>query len=326
MKHFKLLLLSIILLNSCKDDDTLTPFVEPAVIAEFKMNLSELNIFTGNLSDLTITTHAFEYSITNPSFADYSKKQRLIALPTGTKLTQNGDGLPVFPDGSLIAKTFYYNNDERDVSLGRRIIETRVLIKVDGDWQTGDYIWNDEQTEATLDNNGSTLPINWIDTNGDANSITYEIPDTNDCFTCHSSFDDVTPIGPKLRNLNFVKDGNNQLQDIINNGNIDGITDSNTISTVTNWEDTSESLEDRARAYMDINCAYCHQDGGYCDDQSTLRLTYEKAFGNTRILERKNSISNRISTYSSGFSMPYIGTTILHNEGVALMQAYLDTL
>jgi len=47
---------------------------------------------------------------------------------------------------------------------------------------------------------------------------------------------------------------------------------------------------------------------------------------NSDIVERKLSIQFRISEFNEGVSMPFTGTTMLHTEGVELMQAYLDTL
>ncbi|WP_412561595.1 hypothetical protein [Winogradskyella sp. MIT101101] len=326
MKKFFAFLLVVILFSCNNDDDSMTPVEDPLVVAEFRQNLSELNLFVGDLSELNITSRAFEYSISTPSFADYSKKQRFIALPEGTSLEYNGNGLPIFPERSLIAKTFYYNNDDRDLSLGRKIIETRLLIKVNGEWESGVYKWNDAQTEAVLDLNGSTVPVSWIDQEGNTNATDYLIPENSQCFTCHRSFNELVPLGPKLRNLNFEINGENQLQEIINNQNIEGLSNSTSVSSLPNWQDGSASLEARARAYMDINCAYCHTDGGFCENESTLRMDYETLLENSQIVERKGSISFRISEYNPGISMPFIGTTMIHEEGVDLIQDYLDTL
>ncbi len=296
------------------------------VIPEFRPNLSELNLFSGNLSDLNISSRAFKYELNTQLFTDYAHKQRLVALPENTTMQYDGDGLPIFPDNTVIAKTFYYNVDERDLSLGRIIVETRVLIKINGAWETGDYKWNAEQTEATLDLNGSIVPVTWIDVNGETNSVDYEIPTNTDCFTCHHTYEDITPIGPKLRNMNFNVDGVNQLDEFINRQRLTGVSSSTEVSSIVNWQDTSESLEDRARSYFDINCAHCHIEGGTCEVQSTLRLAFETSLEDSNIVERKSSISLRISEYSQDFSMPFIGTTIIHAEGVELLRAYLQTL
>ncbi|MCK8480789.1 fibronectin type III domain-containing protein [Psychroserpens algicola] len=296
------------------------------VIPEFRPTLSELNLFNGDLENLEITPYGFEYDLSTKLFTDYAHKQRFIVLPTGEKLTYVNDGLPLFPDNTIIVKTFFYNNDETDLTLGRNIIETRILIKIDGSWETGNYIWNASQTEATLDSDGATVPVSWVDSEGESQSINYEIPSSVQCFICHSNNSETTPIGPKLRTLNFEVNGSNQLQALIDNEMINGLSDPTSVNTLPNSEDTSLTLDRRARAYMDINCAHCHTQGGFCEEQSTLRLSYETAFGESNILERKNSILTRIQNTIPEYGMPYIGTTILHDEGVALLLEYLDTL
>jgi len=296
------------------------------VVAEFRPTLSEMNLFVGDLSDLNITPYGFEYKLSTPLFTDYAHKQRIIALPEGTSMEFDGDGLPIFPDNTVIAKTFFYNFDERDLTLGRQIIETRLLILINGVWETGDYKWNDAQTDAVLDLEGSNLPVTWIDAAGASNSITYKIPSNTDCFTCHSNNEVMRPIGPKLRTLNFNINGVNQLEQFIANQQLTGITSSSSVRNLPNWEDTSMPLEMRARAYMDINCAHCHISGGTCDDQSTLNFAFETPIEDTNITSQTFLIDYRITADVDGLRMPFIGTSILHTEGVQLIQDYLSTL
>lgn len=298
----------------------------PTVAIAFRPTLSEMNLFVGNLDDLEITPFAFEYNLNTTLFTDYAHKQRIIALPEGTSMAYDGDGLPVFPDNTVIAKTFYYNLDERDLSLGRTIIETRILIKLNGEWETGDYKWNDNQTEAFLDGAGSTLPIAWIDAAGNSNSTTYKIPSNTDCFTCHANNDNIIPIGPKLRSMNFEINGVNQLEQFINNQQLTGINHSASVRVLPNWKDTALPIETRARAYMDINCAHCHIPGGTCADDSTLNLAFETGLEDSNILEQTTLIDYRVSFYLEGLSMPLIGTTMRHTEGLDLIQEYMNTL
>ena len=293
---------------------------------EFLPNLSQLNLFSGNMADLTLSTNVFEYDLITPLFTDYAHKLRLIALPQGQAMEYDGEGFPIFPNGTVLAKTFFYNNDETNLSLGRKIIETRVLIRVNGAWTIGNYVWNEAQTDAVLDENQYTVPISWINEAGEAMSTNYVVPAANDCTKCHSNAGNVVAIGPKVRNMNFEIDGINQLQKFIDAGHLIEAPSVNTIAALPNWKDEALSLESRSRAYFDVNCAHCHSPGGFCEVQSTLDLRFELDFNETNIFERKNSIDNRMSTFSAGFSMPFIGTTMIHSEGYDLIKAYLDTL
>lgn len=331
MKKISLLFIVTCFIFACsKEDDNYIEIENPVahVVPEFRQNLSELNLFSGNLEDLMPSSKVFEYKLTTELFTDYAHKQRLIALPEGEKMTYNGDGFPLFPDNTVIAKTFYYNLDERDLSLGKHIIETRLLIKINGSWQTGNYKWIDDQNDAILDLTPSPIPVTWIDANGESNSVNYSIPSDNQCFTCHRTGEERRPIGPTLRALNFNINGTNQLQRLINNNLLEGLSDPTSVSQFPKWDDTiNYTLEQRARAYLDVNCAHCHTEGGYCEVQSTLRLGFDTSLEDSNIAIRKNHIISRISAdFAVGFTMPWIGTTIHHDEGIDLVIDYLNTL
>ncbi|MFL0352067.1 hypothetical protein [Xanthomarina sp. GH4-25] len=314
---------------SCSEDadDTyyspIPPEPTPEVVPEFLPNLSELNLFTENLTDLTPSDRAFIYDLNTPLFTDYAHKQRLIALPEGTSMEYVDDGFPNFPDNTVIAKTFYYFNNERDESEGKILVETRILIKQNGVWELGNYKWNAEQTDAVLDNTTSTVPLSYLNTNGETVNLDYVIPSAQQCIDCHNSNNIIKPIGPKLRSIN----SNHQLEDWISNNYLTNLTDASQVGVLPNWEDAvNYSLEERARAYFDMNCAHCHSDGGFCQDQSYLRLTYETPLADSYIFEDRINIDARMSFYYQGFTMPLIGTTILHPEGYDLVSQYLDSL
>ena len=294
----------------------------PLVNAQFTANLSDMNLYVGKLVDLVASPYTIPYELATPLFTDYAHKQRLIALPPGEKMTYIDADLPDFPDNTVISKTFYYYNDENDHSAGKHIIETRILIKLNGAWELGSYHWNAEMTEATLQTDAVTLPVSWVDAEGETNNIDYVIPGAADCFTCHNIDNTESPIGPKLRTLNF----NGQLQDMIDSDHFNGLTDASTVAALPEWDDDTYTLEERARAYFDVNCAHCHRDGGYCQDQSTLRLLYETPFSESQILERKNSIMNRMQNVVPGWSMPWIGVVSVHTEGYELIEEYLNSL
>ncbi|MFT5103553.1 MAG: hypothetical protein ACI86C_001210, partial [Candidatus Latescibacterota bacterium] len=142
---------------------SLNTAVEPL---QFLQNLSEMGVYTGDFSNLIPADGVQLYEINSTLFSDYSSKQRLVKLPEGESMTyDNSDLLPLFPENTLIAKTFYYNIDDRDPSLGQQIIETRLLLKLAGAWQVGNYKWNVAQTDASLIENGSGVDISYIDLN-----------------------------------------------------------------------------------------------------------------------------------------------------------------
>src|SRR5918995_319568 len=80
----------------------------------FKAHLSEYHIYTGGPGSLAFLPPYRSYTIATPLFSDYAEKQRLIKIPAGTKLIAKDDGLPGFPDSTIIVKTFYYFRNRTD--------------------------------------------------------------------------------------------------------------------------------------------------------------------------------------------------------------------
>ncbi len=297
-------------------------------IPEFLPTLSELQLFEGNLSDLKFNSTVYEYSVNTSNFADYSHQLRSVAIPKGEQMVYNGEGLLVFPNNTILTMTFYYLNDERNPALGKKIIETRILIKMNEIWNVGNYLWNDEQTEASLDEEMHAIQIDWIDDLGNNRMVNYRVLSKNMCFQCHNNNSNTQPIGPKSRALNFVHNGNNQIQYFVDNGLLTGAPDVSQIEVLPDWSDETLVLEDRARAYLDVNCAHCHQPGGSFNVNygGEFDFSFETSFVDSKINDVKVAIQSRMSTQISGYFMPLLGTTVIHTEGVELINAYIVTL
>ncbi|MCF0051004.1 c-type cytochrome [Dyadobacter sp. LJ53] len=264
------------------------------------------------------------FDIASPLFTDYAEKQRLIKIPDGQKATIDGNGLPLFPDGTIIAKTFYYS---KSGNKKRRMVETRLLILKHGKWNAATYQWNVMQTNADLLTSGAVVPIAFEDHSGIQRKLAYKIPSQNDCSSCHRSGDQLSPIGPKARNLNMTVTAEgkrqNQLDYFIKKG-IFNPADLIAIGALPSYKDTTLDVAMRARAYFDINCAHCHQPAGAAS-QTSLNLGYSTSFEETGIGFNKQNILIRMSTMGA-YHMPKIGTTVLDDEGVQLVKTYIKGL
>ncbi|MGP1993023.1 hypothetical protein D9V96_014200 [Zobellia laminariae] len=309
-----------------------TPYGDPRIkdfaVPEFLPNLSELKLFKDNMSDLKLNDNVYEYGMSTPLFTDYSYKLRVVAVPKGTQMTYKGGNLLDFPDNTILAKTFYYLKDERDPSLGKKCIETRVLIKKNGEWLVRNYFWNENQTDAVLDDDAHGLQVDWIDDLGVSKKIDYVVPSNTMCVQCHELNEKIVPIGPKARVMNFNHNGQNILQFFKDNNMLNEAPDVSQIPVLPDWSDTSLSLEERARAYLDVNCAHCHQKGGSYnrDFGDKFYFTFETPFTESNIYVERTQISDRMGTAIPGYFMPLIGTSIKHDEGIDLINTYLDSL
>ena len=166
---------------------TIPEFNFPETVA-FEQKLSAYNIFEGNPAELVPASDFHIVELSSVLFTDYSHKQRLVKIPAGTQVSRLNDGTLDYPDGSIMTKTFFYQNDERDTSQGKRIIETRLEIKENGKWNIATYLWNQAQSDATLSLDGLDTQVHWISADGRRQSTLYHVPSQNECITCHQSF------------------------------------------------------------------------------------------------------------------------------------------
>lgn len=318
----------------------------------FHETLSEYGFFEGNLANLNPIQSVLSYELNSSLFTDYAYKARFIQLPEGEKMQYKGGDLPEFPEGTILIKNFYYHHDERNLSAGRKIIETRLLVKDEGVWKVGTYIWNDEQTEANHELLGKSQIINWIDKSGTEKQVNYKIPDNNDCKSCHKKNGIVSPIGPKIKNLNvdFASQNGvtNQLALFAVEQKLEGLpNDLEKVDQLPVWDDERYTVEERARAYLDVNCAHCHSAGGPATN-TALNLNYEEkdlhklgvckgpvsaaqGSGNLRFdivpgNADQSIIYYRMRSAETGVAMPELGKSLVHAEGVALIKAWIDRM
>lgn len=304
------------------------PIERELAVPEFLPSLSQLNLFSGDMADFQYNDNVYEYGLSTPLFTDYAYKLRVVTVPDGQKIAYNDGGLLDYPDNTIMAKTFYFLNDERNPALGKKIIETRVLIKKEGEWLVRNYVWNENQTDAVLDDNSHGLQVDWIDNTGADRTVDYVVPSNNQCAQCHTLSNKIVPIGPKARALNFNHEGQNILQFFKDNELLTGAPDIAQVPVLPDWSDEALSLEERARAYFDMNCAHCHQTGGSYNQSfgDNFQFTYETSFEDSNIYDVRTQIKDRMNTQISGYFMPLIGTSLKHDEGIALINAYVDSL
>ena len=328
--EFKYLIFFLFLITSCSknDDDRVSEYT--SIISQetinFEEKLSQHKIFKGNPSEL-IPNDKFEVlELNSKLFTDYSYKQRLVNIPDGKTIEKTSNGELIFPDGTILTKTFFYPYDERDWSKGKKIIETRLEVKEKNTWNIATYVWNDEQTDAFLNMDGKKVSVNWINSDGNNQKIKYEVPSSNQCVLCHQSNSEVGPIGPTLKNLNLLVKRNelniNQLSHLQSTGFLTDFSVEN-IGSITNYEDPNNTLDERFKSYLFINCAHCHNPKGWEESsKKPYDFRYETSINNMGIIGREDKLYRVVNNGR----MPYLGTTIKHHEGVEIINEYIKFL
>lgn len=258
-----------------------------ALMTEVCPNLSDYKLFTDASDPTAGPTRGgggVPYDLSTALFSDYTTKYRFVFVPEGKTVSFDESEALDFPVGTVITKTFALpaNTAMRDGD--ELVIETRLLIHRTDGWMALPYYWSSE-TDATLAIAGKRLTdLSTINNQGGQTlTFDYAVPKAADCTSCHSIVPNLTgpddqreqiflPIGPKARYLNkdfTYPDGTvyNQLQYWAEGELLSGLpADFNSVEKAavfndeTNVASLSDSeLNDKARAYLDINCAHCHR-------------------------------------------------------------------
>lgn len=312
--------------------------------------LSDYNLFKSPLSDMVPVYGVLPYEPISPLFSDYASKKRFIWMPKNQIATYSGDAKTLdFPDGTILVKHFYYENVLPENV--KQLLETRLMIRDQGEWLFFNYVWNEEQTEAVYDMEGSYVPITWMQ-DGQVKEVNYRIPNGAECLSCHNIAEVPLPIGTKPQNLNkdfdYADGIQNQLHKLKDFGYLTDFP--NQIQTVRDYRDTSENLELRVRSYLDINCAHCHSEEGFCNYRAprfAFSMTSEPENlgiciepdenitpwvdgSPTHIIKPGNhaesSLYYRINTTLENIRMPLRGRTVIHEEGVQMITQWIDSL
>ncbi|MFZ6011702.1 MAG: SO2930 family diheme c-type cytochrome [Bacteroidota bacterium] len=312
---------------------------------ERKDKLSDYGFFQGQLSALSPTPGVIPYTLNTPLFSNYAEKLRFIKVPEGSHIIYNDSIAFDLPVGTVLIKNFYYPEDFRKPARGRKIIETRLLVHTESGWEAFPYIWNAQQTEAFYDPAGETQTIAYINSSGKKITTPYAIPNKNQCKGCHIRGQKLMPIGPSARQLNTQIDGKNQLVFWQQLGILKHLPQENAIPKLAVWDDPSSgTLDNRARAYLDANCAHCHSRMGPASTSGLFLDIDEKDPGHLGVNKppvaagrgagdlqydivpgepHKSILVFRMKTVDPAIAMPEIGREQIHKEGVALIEEWI---
>ncbi|NGP75764.1 hypothetical protein G3570_03915 [Balneolaceae bacterium YR4-1] len=349
-------LLSAYLLTGCmKGNDVNCMFgIDTPCIAVDNphQQLSEYSLFRGDISELEPVDRLIPYDLNTPLFSDYARKKRFIYIPPDSSIAYSSENSLIFPIGTVLVKNFFYNINEQDQSMGRILIETRLMILTAHGWTANTYVWNENQTEAELVQVGDSKQIEWVDAEGMQQKVKYQIPSINDCKTCHSFNGGLVLIGPKVRNLNksFTYNDMTENQLVYWNrlGFLEDIPVPDSLARLPAWDDTATgTIHDRARAYLDVNCGMCHNPGGSANNSRLfLNLENDNPY-NLGIFKRplatgggsgdlefdivpgkpdSSILVYRLESTEPQIRMPELGRTLVHEEGVKLIREWIDQM
>jgi uncharacterized repeat protein (TIGR03806 family) len=326
----------------------LHPDVQAHTEGPFPQKLSAWHLFSARSPSLKPNRGVLPYDLNTPLFSDYSDKYRFVWMPPGTSAQYREDGPFEFPVGTVLAKTFAF---PMGVQAAEKLIETRLLVHSKTGWVALPYIWDEKQNDATLQLVPDPVPVKWIEASGRVHDFTYVIPNANECRECHDNQKVLLPIGPKARNLNreyaYADGPENQLEHWARVGYLQGLPAAAARPKAATWNDPdSGSVTERTRAYLDNNCAHCHQPGGqagytgvdfrltqtdlahmgWCKSPNSAGAVGALRFDIVPGHPDASILIYRLESTAPKVSMPALGRDVVHIEGVKLLRQWIESL
>ncbi len=318
--------------------------------------LSQTGIFT-NTPSMTPLASLIPYAPNVQLFSDNAQKIRYFSVPnTGAPLTASEQitYAPTnnwsFPAGTVFVKTFELQTNTSDPTSLLRL-ETRLLVlDTNGAVYGVTYKWRSDYSDADLLSSSQTEAIP-IQTPGGVYTNLWYYPSPSDCLQCHTAVANYV-LGANARQLNRTQTYSNGVTDnelrALNraglfNPAIDeaSITNIEALSALTNL---SASYQQRARSYLDANCAQCHQPGGTgptFDARYDTPLAQQNIIGvpavkgnlgydNVDIVTPedvwRSSMYDRINSLDPSIQMPPLARYLIDTNAVEVMADWINSL
>jgi hypothetical protein len=298
------------------------------------------------------------YVPNTPLWSDNAVKSRYLALP------YNGGLIPparqigfastsqwTFPSGTVFVKNFDLVVDETKPNIPVRRLETRLLVRdTNGAVYGVTYKWRPDNSDADLLTGSLTEAILVTNATGVVTQNWY-YPSPADCLTCHTAVAGYV-LGVNSRQLNgantYPATGvtDNQLRTFNRLGLLNPAFDEAAIagfeklSSITN---TAASLVQRARSYLDANCAQCHQPGGTgitfdarydtpLTNQNLINIVaaFSLGYDNAKVVAPsdiwRSVLYDRMNTIDPTIKMPSLARNLIDTNAISVMAAWINSL
>jgi glucose/arabinose dehydrogenase/mono/diheme cytochrome c family protein len=334
--------------------------LEPTTAADwpsqpFPTRLTQTGLFA-SVADHKPHPAAFVYDVSSPQWADGAMIERFAALPGLERIVQkpqhNAGGAWTLPEGSVMVQTLSLDRYDDSRQSARKRIETRLMVRQQGEWTGYSYRWNTEQTDAELvraSGSGETIEVPDATQPGGRREQDWRFPARTECLVCHSRATGFvagfTPLQLD-RDRDYGGTVDNQLRALEHIGLFQGALPRmrEAHPRLVNPYETHGSLEARVKSYLHVNCATCHVGEG--GGNSTMELGFNTPVGEMRLIDEvpshdrfdikdarrvaagspeRSVLYQRISRRGTG-QMPPLGSTELDREAVKMIADWIRGL
>jgi uncharacterized repeat protein (TIGR03806 family) len=314
--------------------------------APFPTLLSRTGLFAST-KDHQVDRGVIPYSVNAPGWADGAHAERFMAIPGEGKVGFNPNRGWDFPDNTALVQTLSWERAPGNPA-SRVRVETRILLRQQGEWAGYSYRWNAEQSDATLvAKSGDSTEL--VTRNGAEAGQTWRFPSRSECMTCHSRAAGFVlgVSGSQLnRDHDYGKARDNQLRTLEHIGLFNKALPKapDKLDRLVDPRDATQDLERRARTYLQVNCSVCHIEAGGGNAKMVLTLAASReamgvldarpqhdTFGISNAMlvapaaPERSVLLRRLSVRGHG-QMPPLVTNRVDEEAVALVRDWIAQL
>jgi uncharacterized repeat protein (TIGR03806 family) len=313
--------------------------------------LSQTGAFK-DVRNLTPVESLIPYDLNVSFWSDGATKSRWVAVPN-----QNGESQKIkfsptgewgFPPGTVFVKHFELPIDDTHTDVHRRLETRLIVLDSTGGVYGVTYKWRPDNSDAELltTNLVESIPIH---TESGIRTQQWYYPSREDCRTCHTPLAGGV-LGVKTRQLNrdlVYPSGitDNQLRAWNHIALFDPHLDESALtnfSKLARSDDSSRTLEDRARSYLDANCSHCHRPNGTV---ASFDARYDTPLVNQYLIKGPVLINEGIDNASiiapndiwrsialvrlrtlEGFKMPPLAHQVSDVKGIDLIEQWVHSL
>ena len=328
----------------------------------FPTKLSETGLFA-DVRTQQPANGVYPYEIAAEPWADHATAKRLAALPGSSSATMFHRDEPIpdtawfkarvfFPKDAVLIRSFAMEMD-RGQPATRRWLETQLLHFDGKEWRGYTYRWNDAQTDATLvPALGENVELTVKDAKAPdgVRKQTWHYPSRTECRQCHNPWagEALGFTEGQLRRPGKLSSGQDELGRLLDLGVVqwgkEKPGEDKPAKPLVNPHEAGADLHARARSYLHVNCAHCHQFGA--GGSVNIDIRYETTLEETRALDAKpvqggfgipearvlapgdpyrSVLYYRMAKQGRG-RMPHIGSELVDEAGVRLIGDWLRQL
>ncbi|QDU93087.1 PQQ-dependent sugar dehydrogenase [Lignipirellula cremea] len=250
--------------------------------AAFPQTLADTGLFA-SVADHQLVKGIIPYDVNVPFWSDNARKERFIALPSKASVQFSREGEWEFPVGTVLIKTFLLPIDQSAPGKPKdfRRLETRLFVHGRAGWAGYTYIWNKAQDSARLLEGRATQEFT-IKTPQGEKQQTWPYPSRADCMACHSKAEKFVlgwntlqlnrpvaeALGAKQNQIAFFAEQGFFSQDTAPSETALSESELPAYPALRTAEEEAAAAMDAmhvdryARAWLEVNCAMCHQPDG----------------------------------------------------------------